>query len=78
MLVGTYIVLCMCVRDFFKLGDVTGCRMVPVMGLGISVLYELHLLSCNKEKQVNGIVMSVYSPTPHRPAAIFQPVDRVS
>jgi hypothetical protein len=66
MLVDTYIVcvcVCVCVYGtFFKLGDVTGCRMGPSMGLEISVLYELHLLSCNKEKQANGIVMSVYSP----------------
>jgi hypothetical protein len=63
---------------FLKLGCVTGCRIDPIMGLEISVLYELHLLPYNEEKQANGIVMSVYSRTPRRPSAIFLPFDRVS
>jgi hypothetical protein len=56
-----YVCVRACVRDFFKLGDVTGWRLGPIMGLEILVLYELHLLSCNQEKQANGI-MSVYTP----------------
>lgn len=65
MVVDTYIVCLVCVYGtFFKLGGVTGCRMGPIMGLEILVLYELHILSCNKEKWADGIAMSVYTPLP--------------